>query len=135
MQAAEKHGCERHVRDEKVIGSATEEIRNVRGTAVWRQRQQRQIPGGVVANWHVFELRFNGDRDGLVVHLDRSGIQTNVYYVVPHHLQPAFAYLGYRKGRLPHSEKLCAEAIALPLYPEMNEQIVHDVVKAIHEFA
>src|ERR1700730_6840688 len=97
--------------------------------------QPQKIPGDVVTNWHVFELRFNGDRDGLVKHLDRSGIQSNVYYVVPHHLQPALAYLGYRRGRLPNTEKLCAEAIALPLYPEMNEQIVHDVVGAIREFA
>jgi dTDP-4-amino-4,6-dideoxygalactose transaminase len=95
----------------------------------------QKIPAGVVTYWHVFELRFNGDRDGLVKHLEKRAIQTNVYYVVPHHLQPALAYLGYRRGSLPNTEKLCAEAIALPLYPEMNEQIVHDVVGAIREFA
>jgi dTDP-4-amino-4,6-dideoxygalactose transaminase len=97
--------------------------------------QPQKIPAGVVTNWHVFELRFNGDRDRLVTHLDRSGIQSNVYYVVPHHLQPALAHLGYRKGSLPHTERVCAEAVALPLYPEMNEQIVHYVVGAIREFA
>jgi dTDP-4-amino-4,6-dideoxygalactose transaminase len=95
----------------------------------------QKIPAGVVTNWHVFELRFNGDRDGLVKHLDRSGIQSNVYYVVPHHLQPALAHLGYGQGSLPKTEKVCAEAIALPLYPEMGEQIVRSVVGAIHAFA
>jgi dTDP-4-amino-4,6-dideoxygalactose transaminase len=29
---------------------------------------------------------------------------------------------------------VCREVIALPLYPEMSEQIVDDVVGVIHEF-
>src|SRR5215468_1682370 len=64
----------------------------------------QKVPPGVVTNWHVFELRFDGNRDGLVKHLETRGIQTNVYYVVPHHLQPALAHLGYRKGSLPNTE-------------------------------
>jgi dTDP-4-amino-4,6-dideoxygalactose transaminase len=94
----------------------------------------QKVPPGVVTNWHVFELRFNGDRDGLVRHLEARNIQCNVYYVVPHHLQPALANLGYRQGSLPQTEKVCREVIALPLYPEMSEQIVDDVVGVIHEF-
>jgi dTDP-4-amino-4,6-dideoxygalactose transaminase len=94
----------------------------------------QKIPAGVVTNWHVFELRFNGDRDGLVEHLEKRAIQTNVYYVVPHHLQPALSHLRYRKSSLPHTEKLCAEAIALPLYPEMPESVVDAVVRALREF-
>ena len=54
----------------------------------------------------------------------RAISRRNVYYVVPHHLQPALAHLGYRTGSLPHTERVCAEAIALPLYPEMNESVV-----------
>jgi dTDP-4-amino-4,6-dideoxygalactose transaminase len=98
-----------------------------------RFRPQR-IPVGVVTNWHVFELRFHGDRDGLVRYLEARNIQCNVYYVVPHHLQPALANLGYRQGSFPQTEKVCREVIALPLYPEMSEQIVDDVVGVIHEF-
>jgi dTDP-4-amino-4,6-dideoxygalactose transaminase len=94
----------------------------------------QKIRDGVVTNWHVFELRFNGNRDGLVKHLETRGIQTNVYYVVPHHLQPALAHLGYCKGSLPHTEKVCEEVIALPLYPEMSHQTVDDVVRTIYEF-
>ena len=94
----------------------------------------QKIPAGVVTNWHVFELRFNGDRDALVEHLETRDVQANVYYIVPHHLQPALAYLGYRKGSLPHTEKLCAEAIALPLYPEMPASVIDTVVRAIRQF-
>jgi dTDP-4-amino-4,6-dideoxygalactose transaminase len=94
----------------------------------------QKIPNNVVTNWHVFELRFSGDRDGLVRHLETRDIQSNVYYVVPHHLQPALAHLGYPQGSLPHTEKLCEEVIALPLYPEMNETVIEKVVSAIREF-
>jgi len=94
----------------------------------------QKIPVGVVTNWHVLELRFHGDRDALVRYLETRNIQCNVYYVVPHHLQPALANLGYRQGSLPQTEKVCREVIALPLYPEMSEQIVDDVVGVIHEF-
>jgi dTDP-4-amino-4,6-dideoxygalactose transaminase len=94
----------------------------------------QKIPNNVVTNWHVFEPRFSGDRDGLVRHLEARNIQSNVYYVVPHHLQPALAHLGYRQGSLPLTEKLCEEVIALPLYPEMNETVIEKVVSAIREF-
>ena len=100
-----------------------------RPIASGRRKSRRRL-----TNWHVFELRFNGDRDGLVEHLEKRDIQANAYYVVPHHLQPALAYLGYRKGSLPHTEKLCAEAIALPLYPEMPGSVIDTVVRAIRQF-
>jgi dTDP-4-amino-4,6-dideoxygalactose transaminase len=96
--------------------------------------QPQKIPAAVVTNWHVFEARFRGDRDGLIKHLEKQHIQCNVYYVVPHHLQPALAHLGYRRGSLPRVEQVCKEAIALPLYPEMTEQTVDDVAAAIHGF-
>jgi dTDP-4-amino-4,6-dideoxygalactose transaminase len=94
----------------------------------------QKIPAGVVTNWHVFELRFRGDRDGLVRYLETRNIQCNVYYVIPHHLQPALVNLGYCQGSLPQTESVCREVIALPLYPEMPEQIVDDVVGVIHGF-
>jgi len=94
----------------------------------------QKICDRIVTNWHVFELRFNGDRDGLVEYLETRDIQTNVYYVIPHHLQPALMHLGYRKGSLPHTETVCEEVIALPLYPEMNDSVIDAVVHAIRDF-
>jgi dTDP-4-amino-4,6-dideoxygalactose transaminase len=94
----------------------------------------QKIPDGVTTNWHVFELRFSGDRDGLVDYLEKRNIQSNVYYVVPHHLQPALAHLGYQSGSLPRVEELCREVIALPLYPEMPAHVVDEVAAIIHDF-
>jgi dTDP-4-amino-4,6-dideoxygalactose transaminase len=96
-------------------------------------RHQR-IPNNVETNWHVFETRFLGDRDALIGFLDRRGIQTNVYYVIPHHLQPALRDLGYKRGDLPNLESVCGQAIALPLYPEIPSDAVQQVIDAIQTF-
>jgi dTDP-4-amino-4,6-dideoxygalactose transaminase len=96
--------------------------------------QPQKIPAEVTSNWHVFQARFFGNRDGLIAHLDARGIQSNVYFVVPHHLQPAMAPLGYQRGSLPNTEKVCGEAIALPLYPEMPASDLEQVIEAIHAY-
>ena len=94
----------------------------------------QQIAANVESNWHVFESCFVLDRDALADFLHRRGIQTNVYYAIPHHLQPAFRHLGYRLGDMPNLELVCRQAIALPLYPEITPDAVQHVVEAIGEF-
>ena len=94
------------------------------------------IPTGVVSNHHVFVARVTGGRrDALVSFLEQRGIQTNIYYVVPLHLQAANRYLGYRRGDLPNAEQVCDEAIALPLYPELEDRTLDRVISALHEFS
>ncbi len=107
--------------------------RYVRGLPAGHFRHQHITPGAT-SNWHIFQTRYLGDRDGLVSHLQRCGIQSNVYYAFPHHLQPTLTGLGYGRGSLPKAEGLCARVIALPLYPEMDPAIVDVVVKRILEF-
>ncbi|GAC1684429.1 MAG: hypothetical protein PVS2B2_23430 [Candidatus Acidiferrum sp.] len=63
-----------------------------------------------------------------------SGIPTEVYYPLPLHLQPAFSYLGYTKGRFPEAERACAEVLALPVYPELKESQQESVVRVIADF-
>lgn len=99
------------------------------------QFTHQRITTNAQNNWHVFQSRFRGNRDALVAHLDALGVQTNIYYVVPHHLQPAFAHLGYKKGDLPNLERLCLQAIALPIYPEIAETTVAKVIEGIASYA
>ena len=88
------------------------------------------------ANEHIFHqytLRVER-RDELQAHLKAQGIGSAVYYPVPLHLQPCFAHLGYRAGRLPVAERAAHEVISLPIYPELSTAQLDAVVGAIRGF-
>ena len=86
--------------------------------------------------WHVYHqyvIRAQR-RDQLRQFLTDRRIGTEVYYPIPLHLQPAFAYLGYREGDLPESERAAREALALPMFPELTEYEQQWVVECIAGF-
>ena len=89
-----------------------------------------------VANRHIFNqyvVRVAA-RDELQAFLQKKGIGTEVYYPVPMHLQDCFAYLGYKAGEFPHSERAAEESLALPVYPELTDAQARYVVGCIREF-
>lgn len=73
-------------------------------------------------------------RDELQAHLKGRGIGTSIYYPLPLHLQPCFAYLGYQAGACPESERAAREVLSLPIYPELTAAQLDEVVAGVRSF-
>jgi dTDP-4-amino-4,6-dideoxygalactose transaminase len=73
-------------------------------------------------------------RDALQAHLKKQGIGSEVYYPLPLHLQACYAFLGHKPGDFPVSEKLAAESLALPVYPELAFEDIEYVCESIRAF-
>ena len=98
--------------------------------------EQLVLPCAPKASFHVynqFSIRA-ARRDELQEYLREQGISTEVYYPSPLHVEPAFAYLGYRNGDFPNAEAVCREVLSIPIYPELTADLQQAVVAAISRF-
>ncbi|HEY8785698.1 MAG TPA: DegT/DnrJ/EryC1/StrS family aminotransferase [Candidatus Limnocylindria bacterium] len=94
-----------------------------------------EIPAGGRHVFHLYVVRVPSERrDAFREHLTQRGIGTGVHYPVPVHLQEAAQFLGYARGDLPVTERLAAEVVSLPMYPELRDSDVETVAEAVKEF-
>jgi UDP-4-amino-4,6-dideoxy-N-acetyl-beta-L-altrosamine transaminase len=62
--------------------------------------------------------------------LRRQGIGANLHYF-PVHLQPYYRELGFSPGQYPEAEAHGSEAITLPLYPGLSDQMQEMVISSL----
>lgn len=92
------------------------------------------IPSSVYSNYHQFVSRLKVERNSFIEYMDAHGIQTNIYYLMPLHMQEANKFLGYKKGDFPIAEMICNEVIALTMYPELEETTLDFVINTINDY-
>lgn len=94
----------------------------------------RVRPGGG-HNWHKFVLRA-GDRSRLASALKEAGVQTMVHYARTLADEPLIAKLKLPAEalELPEARRHAAEALSLPIFPELRLEEANYVVEVIREF-
>ncbi len=83
--------------------------------------------------FHQYVVKFKSEdfREKVIEAFKKREIGFAVYYPKPLHLQKVFENLGYREGDFPISEELSRTTLALPIFPEIREEEVEEVVKVI----
>jgi dTDP-4-amino-4,6-dideoxygalactose transaminase len=90
-------------------------------------------PSWSKAVYHLYVVRTD-DREGLMNHLKNAGIGTAIHYPVPLHLQKAYSAMNYREGDFPITEKVAAEIVSLPMFPQLTAEQQANVVDGIVTF-
>ncbi|MSR67224.1 DegT/DnrJ/EryC1/StrS family aminotransferase [Candidatus Peribacteria bacterium] len=83
------------------------------------------------SNYHLFVIRVE-NRDVAQDKLKQKGIATGIHYPIPIHLQEAYAGI-WKKGDFPVAEKMAGELLSLPMFPELTEEMIQEVCKALKE--
>ena len=71
--------------------------------------------------YHLYVIRVK-NRDQVQVRLAKANITTQIHYPKPLHLQRAYAMFEYKEGDFPVAEKVAAEILSLPMYPQLDLQ-------------
>ncbi len=91
------------------------------------------LPNVAADNLHIYHQYVirTMNRDNLRQYLEKRGISTAIYYPIPLHLQECYQFLGYKENFLPSSEQAGRETLALPIYPELTDSQLEEIVDAI----
>jgi len=92
----------------------------------------------VKSSWHIFPIWIDSKKAGitrnrLITELFERNIGTSVHFI-PVHFQPFYHNrYHYHRGDFPITEKVFEGILSLPLFPDMTEQDVDDVVDALKD--
>ncbi len=83
--------------------------------------------------YHVYAIR-SEQRDALMDYLGKRDIHCGIHYPVPIHLQEAYRFLGLPQGSFPVAERCAREFLSLPMYPELTNEQIEYVARAVELF-
>lgn len=83
--------------------------------------------------WYLFVVRVE-DQAGFRKFLLDNGVQTDVHFPTPPHLQPALAYLGHPEGSFPIAEDYCRTVVSLPMMDYLSDEEIETVIKVVNAY-
>ncbi len=83
--------------------------------------------------YHIFPV-YCDDRDALKEYLGSKGVQTNIHYPIPMHMQKAFSDFGLPEGSYPVTERLARTELSIPMFYGMTDDQVSYVIDAINSW-
>ena len=83
-------------------------------------------PGHV---WHLYVVRVK-EREKVRESLAAADVPTGIHYPVPLHRQPTFSAFGGGRS-FASADAACAEILSLPMYPQLRDDEVDQVVEAL----
>jgi dTDP-4-amino-4,6-dideoxygalactose transaminase len=90
-----------------------------------------QVRPGAEHVYHQYAVR-SADRDGLKARLRERGVASNIHYPVPVHLQAAYrGRLTIGPAGLRETEIAAGEVLSLPMYPQLGDEAVAQVIAAV----
>jgi len=93
----------------------------------------QRVPTWADSVYHLFVVTTEA-RDDLVEFLKGRGIVPAFHYPVPCHLQKAYSHLGHQSGQLPNAEYLSSHCVSLPMFPELTDTQVREVIRAVNAY-
>lgn len=91
-------------------------------------------PEGVLSVYHQMTVRVPARRDALRAFLGERGVGTGVHYPEALHLQPALEPASGDPPSLPVAEAAGGDVLCLPMFPELEDREVDEVIAAIRAF-
>jgi len=88
------------------------------------------IPEGYKSVWAQYSV-LSDKREQIQSALGGAGIPSVIYYRVPCHLSKAFAYLGYKEGDMPESERASKRIFSLPMHPYVEPSFAGQIADVI----
>lgn len=94
-------------------------------------------PADRLSAWHLYPVEIDAAhsaarRADVFAALRAAQIGVNVHYI-PIHTQPYYQRLGFRAGDFPNAERYHAQAISLPLFPQMGTDEQDRVVAVLRQ--
>jgi dTDP-4-amino-4,6-dideoxygalactose transaminase len=83
--------------------------------------------------YHLYIVRAR-NRDGLLAHLNRNGVEARIHYPIPVHLQKAAVHLGYKAGDFPVCEEDCRNIVTLPVHQHLTEAEIGYAIEQVRSF-